>query len=115
MDVAPGGGCDILPAPEVQSPRREGGEAGEAQGRCFIPFHVHQRLLANYFAKHLNTHNAWAARLLLCELLNLVNVVGNIFLVDAFLGRQFTTYGTDVLRVVGEEAEDRVDPMARCG
>ena len=32
---------------------------------------------------------------------------------DVFLGYQFTTYGTDVLRVSELPIEDRVDPMAK--
>ena len=59
-----------------------------------------QRTLANYFVESLNTHNIWAGRLLLVEVLNLINVIGNIFFVDVFLGGEFTTYGTDVLRLV---------------
>ena len=32
---------------------------------------------------------------------------------DVFLGYQFTTYGTDVLKVSELPIEDRVDPMAK--
>ena len=69
--------------------------------------------LARYFTKTLNTHNAWVVRMVLCELLNLFNVIGNIFLIDAFLGKEFSTYGVEVLNEIGKEAKDRTDPMSR--
>jgi len=33
----------------------------------------------------------------ICEVLNFVNVIGQIYFTDRFLGHQFTTYGTNVL------------------
>ncbi len=41
-------------------------------------------------------HRSWAFKFFLCECLNLVNVVGQIFLTDAFLGGEFTQYGIEV-------------------
>ena len=69
--------------------------------------------LARYFTRTLNTHNAWVARMVLCELLNLFNVIGNIFLIDAFLGKEFSTYGMEVFNEISKEAKDRTDPMSR--
>ncbi|XP_011548257.2 innexin inx2 [Plutella xylostella] len=46
---------------------------------------------ANY-----NAHNLYALRYAFCEILNLVNVVGQIFLLDAFLGGAFRNYGAAV-------------------
>ena len=48
-----------------------------------------------------------------CELLNLFNVIGNIFLIDAFLGKEFSTYGMEVFNEISKEAKDRTDPMSR--
>jgi len=73
-----------------------------------------QKVLANYFVKHLNTHNFWAFRMVFCELLFLVNVVSNIFLMDLFLGGEFSTYGLEVATFVGEvDPQNRIDPMSR--
>merc|ERR1712226_1538467 len=36
-----------------------------------------------------------------------------MYLMDAFFGGQFTTYGRDVIRVTGLDDEERVDPMAK--
>ena len=55
-----------------------------------------ERVLAQYFVQSLNTHNFWALKMLFIEFLNLLNVIGNIYLVDAFLGGEFSTYGLDV-------------------
>ena len=49
----------------------------------------------------------------LCEFLNLINIVGQIYFMDFFLGGEFTKYGTDVLAMTEKEPEDREDPMAR--
>ena len=70
----------------------ENDEAGG--GRARPP---HQRALARYLVRTLNTHNIWAARLYLSELLLLVNVIGNIYFIDTFLGGEFSTYGLQVL------------------
>ena len=70
--------------------------------------------MANYFVKHLNTHNYWAFRMVFCELLFFLNVVGNIFLMDLFLGGEFSTYGLEVANFVGEvDPQNRIDPMSR--
>ena len=51
-------------------------------------------------------------RFFLCELLNFVNVIGQIFFIDKFLDGEFSTYGMRVFEYSGLEAEDRPDPMA---
>ena len=70
--------------------------------------------LAKFFNSTLNTHNYWAIRMLLCELLFFVNVVFNIFLIDAFLGGEFSTYGLEVATFLGQDPQYRMDPMSRC-
>ncbi|RVE45387.1 hypothetical protein evm_009959 [Chilo suppressalis] len=50
------------------------------------------------YLSHTNiyTHNMYALRYAFCELLNLLNVVGQIFLLDIFLGGAFRNYGAAV-------------------
>ncbi len=48
-----------------------------------------EKILATYFVESLHTHNFWAMKMLLVEFLNLLNVVGQIYFVDAFLGGEF--------------------------
>ena len=67
----------------------------------------------DYFAINRNNHQIYAFKFFLCELLNFINIVGQIYFMDFFLGGEFTTYGTDVLAMTEENPENREDPMAR--
>jgi len=46
-----------------------------------------------------------------CEILNFVNIVGQIFMMDRFLGYQFTTYGTKVLAQTEGNFTERADHL----
>ena len=72
-----------------------------------------KKLLVNYFTTNMHNHNSYAVRFFLCEVLNFVNVIVQIYFVDTFLGGEFTTYGSDVLRLSQLEPKDRFDPMAK--
>ena len=50
-------------------------------------------LLLDYFAFNRKHHNGYAFKFFFCELLNLVNVIGQIFFIDFFLGGEFHQYG----------------------
>ena len=52
------------------------------------------------------------SRFFACEVLNFVNVIGQIFFIDTFLDGEFSTYGMRVFEYSGLEFEDRPDPMA---
>jgi hypothetical protein len=51
------------------------------------------RTLARYFTARLHTLRIWAAGFYVCELLNLLNVVANMFLTNLLLGGNFYQYG----------------------
>lgn len=70
-----------------------------------------QSRLVQYMMDTLHLHNTYAAGYFFCEALNFINVVGNIFFVDVFLGGAFLKYGTDVVRYSGMNQENRTDPM----
>lgn len=70
-------------------------------------------ILADYLVTNLHEHNGWAIRFFTCELLNLLNVIGQIFLTDKFLGGEFLRYGIEVINFLDADPETRVDPMAR--
>ncbi|XP_065169616.1 innexin inx2 [Atheta coriaria] len=72
-----------------------------------------KKLLVDYFFSNLRLQNFYAYRFFICEVLNFINVVGQIFFMDYFLDGEFSTYGTDVLRYTEMEPEERIDPMAR--
>jgi len=71
-----------------------------------------KQLLIDYFTSNLHGHNFYAIKFFFCELLNFINVVGQIYFMDTFLGNEFTTYGSDVVKFTEQEPEDRIDPMA---
>ncbi|CAK1596461.1 unnamed protein product [Parnassius mnemosyne] len=54
------------------------------------------QLLAYFNDLNAYTHNMYALHFAFCELLNLLNVIGQIFLLDLFLGGSFRNYGTAV-------------------
>merc|ERR1719264_1051930 len=67
--------------------------------------------IKTYFKNTTKSHGGYAINFFLCEILALVNVIGQMYFTDAFLGYQFTTYGWDVLTVTAGNPEDRADPM----
>ncbi|XP_012283610.1 innexin inx2-like [Orussus abietinus] len=71
--------------------------------------------LVDYLTKtNLHTHNLYAIRYFFCELMNLINTVGQIYLLNEFLEGQFTNYGSAVTGFAMETRPyQRVDPMAR--
>ncbi|KAK2706647.1 innexin inx2-like [Artemia franciscana] len=72
-----------------------------------------KKLLIDYFIANLRGHNFYFARFVICEVLNFINVILQIYLVDLFLGNEFSRYGTAVLSFTEEDPERRVDPMAK--
>ena len=48
-----------------------------------------EKTLAQYVVESMNTHNFWAMKMLFIELLNLVNVIFQIYFLDVFLGGEF--------------------------
>merc|ERR1711874_782205 len=47
----------------------------------------------------------------LCEILCFVNVIGQMYFTDRFLGNTFMNYGWDVLKMTTGDPEGRSDPM----
>ncbi|KFM80961.1 Innexin inx2, partial [Stegodyphus mimosarum] len=69
--------------------------------------------LVTYFRCNMRQHSSYSYQYLICELMNLVNVTGQIYFVDYFLGGEFTTYGLNVLHFATGAQEERMDPMVR--
>jgi len=69
-------------------------------------------ILVDYFTIRHN-HSFYAMKFFFCEFLNFINVAGQIWFMDFFLGGEFSTYGTDVLQMTELTPEEREDPMAR--
>ena len=51
--------------------------------------------------------------MLIIDLLYLINVGGNIYFINVFLGYEFTTFGIDVVRFLNDDPESRTDPMMK--
>lgn len=73
--------------------------------------HEKRKLLTQYVANHIRRHNIWYYQFVFCEILNFVNVVGQIFFTDKFLGNTFTKFGIKVTEFLEVDPEDRTDPM----
>lgn len=71
------------------------------------------QMIGKYFRLHRGTHGSYALKYFLCEFLNFVNVIGQIYFLDFFLGYEFRTYGLDVINYYYSEMEpeDRQNPM----
>ncbi|XP_059621051.1 innexin shaking-B isoform X1 [Phlebotomus argentipes] len=70
-----------------------------------------KKLLIDYLWDNLRYHNWWAYRYFLCELLALINVIGQMFLMNKFFDGEFLKFGLEVIAHMQEDQEDRVDPM----
>ena len=79
----------------------------------------------------MRTHNLYVYKFIFCEFLNLINIIGQMYLMDVFFGGQFTTsaiYGSEVLSVTSMDMdmyrmdmdmdsmdmEKRVDMASKC-
>ena len=62
-------------------------------------------MLARYLVENLSSHNIWAFKMLITESIYFLNVFGNIYLMDVFLGGEFRTYGIQV----------GLSPILHCG
>lgn len=69
--------------------------------------------LAQYLKDSLGRHGLYAYIYFLCEILNFVNVVCQIFITNAFLGGEFTTYGVEVIQFAMTDQINRTDPMIK--
>lgn len=70
-------------------------------------------LVASYLRRNIGNHNTYLYYFTFCEALNFLNVCLQMYIVDAFLGGTFSTYGLDVLRYSEMDQDDRNDPMIR--
>lgn len=67
--------------------------------------------LSEYFFKSLKTNNAYAYKYLMCELLNLINIVGQILFMNQFIGDGYQLYGIHVMLMNREDMEKRIGQL----
>lgn len=68
-------------------------------------------ILVKYVKETLHMNNWYAGVFLLCDFLNFVNVLGQMFFINMFLGGVFMSYGTQVLQWSEMDPEERTDPL----
>jgi len=68
-------------------------------------------LIAKYYNFEPSRRGTYFMKFVFCELLNIVNVFGQIYFTDMFLGNQFTEFGRDVLSQSEVDFNLRGDPM----
>ena len=69
-------------------------------------------LIVKYIQLNRGQHSFYFLKYVGCEILNFVNVVGQMFFMDMFLGYEFSTYGLNVINYSEMEVDERPDPLA---
>lgn len=70
-------------------------------------------MLTNYFISTLKLNDMYFYQFVFCETLNLANVLFQIYIMDWFLGGEFSTFGLQVLSHTQADQSERTDPMIR--
>ncbi|GFT02715.1 innexin inx2 [Trichonephila clavipes] len=71
------------------------------------------RLLVDYVMANFNHNDSYCGYYLMAEVMNAVNVIGQMYLMDTFLGGAFSSYGTQVWKFSDWDWSLRYDPMIR--
>lgn len=69
--------------------------------------------ILGYLTPNEGRHVGYAGQYVLCEVMNLVNVVGQIFVTDAFLNWSFSSYGLGLFTLSQRHPYQRSDELAR--
>lgn len=70
-----------------------------------------KKILLEYLTRTFRRHTMYAVKYYLCEVLCLVNVIGQMYLMNRFLGGEFLDYGSRVLEFSETNQDNRTDPM----
>lgn len=70
-----------------------------------------KKMLIEYLMRPMKRHNSYAVRYWICEALCLVNIIGQLYLMNRFFDGEFMSYGLRVMTFSETAQEDRVDPM----
>lgn len=72
-----------------------------------------RKVIVEYFYNNLQMQDFYVYRFIVCEVLNLFNVIAQLYFMDYFLEGEFSKYGLEVWNFSEENPDTRVDPMAR--
>ena len=67
--------------------------------------------LVKYIMETKGMYRGYATVYFICDFLNFINVVGQMYFLNVFLGGVFLTYGTEVIAWADANPEDRTDPL----
>lgn len=70
-----------------------------------------KELVVEYLLSHLKRHKSYAFRYWFCEALCLVNILGQLYLMNKFFDGEFLSYGLRVMDYSEQPQDSRVDPM----
>lgn len=70
-----------------------------------------KQILIDYLCRHMRTHRMYAFRYFFCELLCLVNVIGQMYLMNCFVNGEFVSLGMRVINQSISDQEYRQDPL----
>ncbi|EZA59866.1 innexin inx1 [Ooceraea biroi] len=70
-----------------------------------------KHVLMDYLMRHIRRHNSYVYRYFACEVFCLINIFGQMYLMNRFFGGQFISYGVRVLQFSDLPQEERIDPM----
>lgn len=70
-------------------------------------------LLVSYMVANFNNNDMYAVFYFVSEIFNAFNVIGQMYLMDAFLGGSFSSYGMEVIKFSEWDWTLRYDPMIR--
>lgn len=70
-----------------------------------------KKVIIEYIVKHIKMHNSYVFKYWFCEFVCFLNIIGQLFLINSFLGGEFFSYGPKVVEFSNMDQEHRVDPM----
>ncbi|XP_035222705.1 innexin inx2-like [Stegodyphus dumicola] len=72
-----------------------------------------RKIISEFVLRNLGQHRAYAMKYIFCEVLALINILGQMSLMDALLDGEFWSYGPEVVKFLSMDQEERSDPMIR--
>ena len=66
--------------------------------------------LNKVYSKYQGKNNNYAAKFFLCEIINLMNVIFQIFYINKFIGGKFLDYGSRIFEY-NQHVDTHIDPM----
>ncbi|XP_025988274.1 innexin inx1 [Solenopsis invicta] len=68
-------------------------------------------LVMDYLMMHIRNHNTYVYRYFACEVLCLINIIFQLYIMNRFFDGEFLSYGWRVLQLSDIPQEERIDPM----